>query len=99
MQEQHMTQSADLMKPRLLWADRGMVQYLHAVGLDSTFNTQIAKVYYQAGHIYGHPKPHADQYASKEEIDRLIAERKEYLEQKVVEYVVRRLDQSLTGET
>ena len=94
-----MTQSKDSTKPRLLWADRGMIQYLHAVGLDSTFNTQIAKVYYQAGQIYGHPKPHADQYASKEEIDRLIAERKEYLQLKVVEHVVRRLDNALQGET
>lgn len=42
------------MKPikwRMEWADRGMVQYLHAVA-DTTHNTLLAKVYYQAGDIH-----------------------------------------------
>ena len=94
-----MTQSADLTAPRLEWADRGMVQYLYQIGRDSTFNTQLCKVYYQSGEIHVSIHRHAENYASMEVIKHHINKRKEYLRQKVAEYVARRLDNALQGET
>jgi len=93
-----MTQSSDSIKPTLQWADRGMVQYLYAVGLDSTYNTQLCKVYYQSGEIRTSIHRHAENYASMGVLKHHINKRKEYLQQKVVQYVTRRLDEANTGE-
>lgn len=93
-----MTQSADLIAPRLLWADRGMIHYLHAVGQDSTFNTQVAKVYYQSGAIHASIK-HIPACINPRTVELEIERTKKLLEEKIAQQVARRLDNALQGET
>jgi hypothetical protein len=92
-----MKQSNDSTKPQYQWADRGMVQYLMLVSQDKIRNQQVAKVYYQGGEIY-HSTRGLTNDLSASEVAELIRERKEYLQSKVVQRVVERLDQANKGE-
>jgi hypothetical protein len=74
-----------------------MQQYLHLVDPNKVWNYQLAKVYYQGGEICSSTKALPD-YVNASTVAELIQERKQYLEQKVVQYVTRRLDEANTGE-
>ena len=90
-----MTQSNDSILLKYEWADRGMIQYLQLVNTEKLWNMQLAKVYYQGGEIHSSTVKLPD-YVNPETVAALIVERREYLQQKVVERVIRQLDKALT---
>ena len=92
-----MNQSNDSIQLRYEWADRGMQQYLHLVNTEQLFNQLLAKVYYQGGKVHCSVK-RIPEYVNPETVNELIREREQYLEQKVVQYVTRRLDEANKGE-
>ena len=92
-----MKSNEDSIQLRYEWADRGMQQYLMLIKQDDIWNMQLAKVYYQGGEICSSTRRLPD-FVNPETIDELIIERKQYLEQKVVQYVTRRLDEANMGE-
>lgn len=92
-----MTQSSDLMK-HLRWADRGRVLYLHFVSPETLFNIQVAKVYYQGGEVCASIK-HIPSEVSQGTVEFEIAWAKNYLADRIVKEVAKRLDNALQGET
>lgn len=93
-----MKQSNDSIQLRYEWADRGMQQYLMLIKQDDIRNMQLAKVYYQGGKVCRSMLPRLPEFVNPQTVENLIKEREEYLQAKIVQRVVERLDEADTGE-